>query len=105
MRRGEIWWANLPSPVGRRPVLLLSRDTAYQVRTSLTVAAITRTIRHIPVEVSLEAEDGMFEKCVVNLDESMTIPKSLLTEPITTLSSQKMALVDKAISFALDIDM
>jgi len=105
MRRGEIWWANLPSPVGRRPVLLLSRDTAYQVRTSLTVAAITRTIRHIPVEVSLEAEDSMPENSVVNLDEIMTIPKALLTEPITTLSSQKMALVDRAISFALDIDI
>ena len=105
MRRGEIWWANLPSPVGRRPVLLLSRDTAYQVRTSLTVAAITRTTRHIPVEVSLEAEDSMPENCVVNLDEIMTIPKLLLTEPITTLSSRKMALVGRAISFALDIDI
>ena len=105
MRRGEIWWANLPSPVGRRPVLLLSRDTAYQVRTSLTVAAITRTIRHIPVEVSLEVEDSMPENCVVNLDEIITIPKSLLTEPITTLSSQKMVLISRAISFALDLDI
>jgi len=105
MRRGEIWWVNLPSPVGRRPVLLLSRDTAYQVRISLTVAAITRTIRHIPVEVSLKSEDGMPENCVVNLDEIMTIPKSLLTEPITTLSRQKMALVGRAISFALDLDI
>jgi len=104
MHRGEIWWANLPLPVGKRPVLLLSRDAAYQVRTSITVAAITRTIRRIPVEVPLDVEDGMPEKCVVNLDDIMTIPKSLLGERITTLPRNKMALVDKAISFALELE-
>lgn len=104
MHRGEVWWAKLPSPVGRRPVLLLSRDMAYQVRTSITVGVITRTIRRIPVEVYLDVEDGMPEKCVVNLDDIMTIPKSLLSERITTLSHGKMALVAKAILFALDLE-
>ena len=104
MRRGEIWWASLPAPVGRRPVLLLSRDTAYAVRTAVTVAVITRTIRHIPVEVPLDVEDGMPENCVVNVDNIMTIPKSLLTERITVLSHDKIALVNRAISYALDID-
>jgi len=104
MRRGEIWWANLPAPVGRRPVLLLSRDAAYAVRTAVTVAVITRTIRHIPVEVPLDVEDGMPENCVVNVDSIMTIPKSLLTGRITVLSHDKIALVNRAILFALDID-
>jgi mRNA interferase MazF len=104
MRRGEIWWANLPAPAGRRPVLLLSRQAAYAVRTAVTVAAITRTIRHIPVEVPLDVEDGMPEECVVNVDSIMTIPKSLLAERITVLSHDKMALVNRAILFALDID-
>ena len=104
MHRGEVWWANLPPPAGRRPVLLLSRDVAYQVRTSITVGIITRTIRGIPIEVPLDIEDGMPEKCVVNLDDIMTIPKSLLNERITTLHRNKMALVAKAISFALDIE-
>ena len=104
MRRGEIWWAELPAPVGRRPVLLLSRDAAYEVRTSVTVATVTRTIRRIPVEISLGTEDGMQEKCIVNVDNIMTIPKSLLSERITVLSSDKMALVTRAILFALDLD-
>lgn len=104
MRRGEIWWANLPAPAGRRPVLLLSRDAAYEVRTSVTVAVVTRTTRDIPVEVPLGNEDGMPEKCVVNVDNIMTIPKSLLTDRITVLSHDKMALVDRAILFALNID-
>ena len=104
MHRGEVWWAKLPHPVGRRPVLLLSRDAAYQVRTSITVGIITRIIRRIPAEVPLDIEDGMPEKCVVNLDDIMTIPKSLLSERITTLSGNKMTLVAKAISFALGLE-
>lgn len=104
MRRGEIWWANLPSPIGRRPVLLISRDSAYKVRTSITAAVITRTIRHIPVEVVLDTEDAMAAKSVVNLDNIITIPKALLTERITELSSNKMAQVNSAILFALGIE-
>lgn len=103
MRRGEVWWAELPPPTGRRPVLLLSRDAAYSVRTSVTAAVITRTIRDIPVEVLLGQEDGMPIECVVNLDNILTMPKSRLTERITTLSAEKMTAVVKTIVFALDL--
>lgn len=103
MRRGEVWWAKLPPPVGRRPMLLLSRDAAYSVRTSVTVAAITRTIRNIPVEVPLGKEDGLPAQCVVNLDDILTIPKFRLTERITTLPAEKMTGVAKAVIFALGL--
>jgi len=84
---------------------LLSRDAAYRVRTSVNVAIITRTIGNIPVEVLLEPEDGMPAKCVVNLDDILTIPKSRLTERITALSAEKMTAVAKAIVFALDLNL
>jgi mRNA interferase MazF len=103
MHRGEIWWANLPPPIGKRPVLLLSRESAYQVRTSITVAVITRTVRSIPVEVVLGEEDGMPAKCVVNLDNILTIPKALLSERVTVLSDSRMASVARAIAFALSL--
>ncbi len=103
MRRGEVWWAELPQPTGRRPVVLLSRDAAYRVRTSVTVGMVTRTARTIPVEVPLGPEDGMPQQCVVNLDDILTIPKARLAERITTLSPQKMSAVAKAIIFALDL--
>lgn len=103
MRRGEVWWADLPAPMGRRPVLLLSRDAAYRVRTSVTVGLITRTIRSIPVEVPLDKEDCMPARCVVNLDDILTIPRSCLKERLTALSPQKMAAVSRAVSFALGL--
>jgi mRNA interferase MazF len=84
-------------------VLLLSRESAYQVRTSVTVAAITRTVRDIPVEVVLDEADGLPAKCVVNLDNILTIPKAILSQRITVLSDTTMALVAKGITFALDL--
>lgn len=104
MRRGEVWWASLPPPLGTRPALLLSRDTAYRVRTSITVAPLTRTMRGIPVEVALGPEDGMPAACVVNLDNIITVSKARLTERITTISSEKMSAVSRAVVFALDLE-
>jgi mRNA interferase MazF len=103
VRRGEVWWAELPPPVGRRPVVLLSRDVAYRVRTSITVGIVTRIARNIPVEVPLGPEDGLPQQCVANLDDILTIPKARLSERITALSPQKMAAVVRAITFALDL--
>ncbi|MDO8635303.1 MAG: type II toxin-antitoxin system PemK/MazF family toxin, partial [Dehalococcoidia bacterium] len=76
MRRGEVWWASLPAPFGKRPALMLSRDRAYNIRTSVTVAPVTRTIRGIPVEVPLGTEDGMPMTCAANLDDIITISKT-----------------------------
>ena len=103
MRRGEVWWARLPPPAGRRPVLLLSRDSAYRVRSAVTVAPLTRTARGIPVEVPLDRADGVPARCVVNLDDIATIPKASLEDVLTALSSDRMRQVDKAIRFALDL--
>lgn len=103
MKRGEVWWAELPEPVGKRPVLLLSRDAAYSVRTLATVAMITRTIRYIPSEVIIGKEDGMPVKSAINLDNILTIPMSSLTEVITELKPSKMKEVDRAIVFAIDL--
>lgn len=103
MQRGEVWWADLPKPVGRRPVLILSRDKAVQVREYVTIAEITRTIRDIPVEVSLNLEDGLPQPCVVNLDVINTIPKQVLVKFVSALNVNKMNKVEAALKFALDL--
>ena len=103
MRRGEVWWGQLPAPIGRRPVVLLSRDSAYQVRSAVTVAPVTRTIRNIPVEVQLDTSDGLPSRCVANLDDIATIPKTLIRKRIAVLSAEKMQEVEAAIRFALDL--
>jgi len=103
MKKGEIWWARLPPPAGRRPVLLLSRNEAYAVRTAVTVAPLTTTVRGIPVEVPLAEEDGVPRRCAVNLDSILTIPMAYLEERITRLSPAKLEEVHRALFFALDL--
>ena len=103
MKRGEVWWANLPKPVGRRAVVLLSRNTAYAVRASVTVAPVTRTVHDIPVEVPLGRQDGMPADGVINLDTILTIPKKNLDRNLTSLAPGKLALVERAIKFALEL--
>ncbi len=103
MRRGEVWWAELPAPSGRRPVLLLSRDEAYAIRSQITVAPVSTRIRNIPAEVLLGPQDGMPRASAVNLDSIATIAKASLRDQIASLSLQNMRAVDEAIHFALGL--
>ena len=104
MRRGEVWWAELPPPAGPRPVLLLSRDEAYRVRRLVTVAPLTTRIRRIPVEVPLGPADGLPKTCVANLDSLVTIPKARLDRRIASLGQSKLRAVEEALRFALGMD-
>ena len=54
-------------------------------------------------EVLLDQGDGMPTRCVVNLDDITTLPKSLIKERVTGLSAEKIQKIDEAIRFALDI--
>ncbi len=104
MRRGEIWWADLPAPAGRRPVVLVSRDEAYGVRELVTVVPITTRIRDIPVEIPLGREEGLPRRSVANADTITTIPKHVLHERAGVLSTQQIAQLDDAIRFALALE-
>ena len=104
MRRGEIWWAELNPPSGRRPVLLISRDTAYEKRALAIVAPVTTRVRNIAAEVHLTYRDGMPQNCVINLDTLVTISKDRLASRLTVLTPEKVKEVDAAIHFALGLD-
>jgi mRNA interferase MazF len=104
VRRGEVWWAELPPPFGRRPVVLLSRDEAYAIRNQVSVAPVTTRIRGIRSEVPLGPEQGLPKRCVANLDTIGTIPKVALRERIALLLPDKIQAVNSAIRFALGLD-
>jgi mRNA interferase MazF len=99
--RGEVWWFEEPE-IGRRPGLVMTRDSAIDVLTWLLVAPATRTIRQIPTEVSLDGEDGMPWPCAVTLDNVRPVRRSLLTERITSLHPGVMHRVCEAMKIAVD---
>ena len=105
MNRGEIRWYTFRLPDKRRPVLIMTRDSAIPVLTGITVAPLTTTIRDIPTEVVLSPEgDGVLETCAVNLDNLQTVPKANIGQLLTVLFPDKMQAVEKALCFALGID-
>ena len=104
MQRGDIWWAELGTGAGRRPVLLLSRNEAYAVRELVTIAPLTTRIRGIASEVPLGVENRVPKTCVVNLDVINTVAKTCLKEYITTLDVVYMRKIEEALCFSLGIE-
>ena len=102
MKQFEIRWAELPDPIGRRPVVLLTRTAAYEYLTRVVVAEVTTTIRAIPQEVALGRAEGMRQRCVANFDNVHVIPAKALRERIGTLAAKRHRDVKRALGYALD---
>ena len=101
MKQYEIWWAELPKPAGRRPVLLLSRDDAYGILNKFVAAEITTTVRHIPIEVELGVAEGMPQPCVANCDNLRTISKAHLEKRISRIPAKRIVEVKRAVGYSL----
>lgn len=101
MQRGEVRWFRFPRPDKRRPVLILTRDSALDFLGEVTVAPITSTIRDIPSEVVLTPGDGLQRDCAVNLDHVQTVARGQIGPLIAVLPPGRMEEVRKALLFAL----
>jgi len=102
--RGELWWCELPE-VGRRPVVLLSRDAAIPRLGRTLVGPCTTTIRGLPSEVRLEpGEDPIPLTSAVNLDSVESVSLGTLVERIGRLSDDRMRQVCAALDVAVACD-
>ena len=102
MRRGDVRWYAFAPPDKRRPVVILTRNSAIPLLTSITVAPITSNVRDIPTEVLLSPEgDAVLAPSAVNLDNLQTVSKAKIGALVTTLSAERMAEVEQALAFAL----
>ena len=101
MKQYEIWWANLPAPAGRRPVLLLTRDSGYEYLNKFVVVEITTTMRGIAEEVRLSRTEGLHKPCVANFDNLRTIPCSALVKKAGALAPERHVEVKRALGHAL----
>jgi mRNA interferase MazF len=101
---GDVCWYSFKPPDKKRPVLILTRDSAIAVLHSVTVAPITSTIRGIPTEVVLTRTDGLPSTCAANFDNLQTVPKRNIGDRISRLTMQKMKEAGAATSFALGFD-
>jgi mRNA interferase MazF len=101
LKRGEVWWAKVDK---RRPVVLVSRDEAYAVRSLVITAPATTTVRGYAVEVKVGRREGLRRGCVINCDWLVTLPKEDLLERAGALSASKLRQLDESLRFALGLD-
>ncbi len=100
--RGEVWWCE-PPEIGRRPVVLLSRDSAIAGRRRVLVAPCTTTVRGLPSEVELRPdEDPVPRPCVASLDSLESVSVGVLVERIGRLSDARMRELCEALAVAVD---
>lgn len=112
MRRGEIWWASLPDPVGsgpgfRRPLLIVSANSfnASHINT-VTAAVITSNLKlaDAPGNVRLPTRGtGLTTPSVVNVSQLITVDKSFLTKKIGQLMPRLLNTVDEGLRLALSL--
>jgi mRNA interferase MazF len=100
--RGEVWWCELPE-VGRRPVVVLSRDAAIPRLRRTLIGPCTTTIRGLPSEVVLEPDDDPVpRRSAVNLDSVESVSVGVLVQRLGRLSDQRMEQVCEALAVAVD---
>lgn len=110
MKRGEVWWANLPEPAGsepgfRRPVLIVQADEFNRSRIRTVIAAaITSNVAlaAAPGNVALSKKSvGLDRESVVNVSQIITLDKTFLTERIGRLTERKLRAVEDGLRLVL----
>ena len=112
MRRGEVWWASLPTPTGsgpghRRPVVVIQSDPFNRSRIStVVVVAVTSNLRlaDAPGNVMLEQNvSGLPRDSVINVSQILTVDKSLLTERVGPLPPEIVTSVESGLRLVLGL--
>lgn len=107
MKRGEVWWGSLPSPMGRRPVLVVQSNSFNSSRIgTVVVCLITSNLsaQDAPGNVRLpEGEAGLTRPSVVNVSQVLTFDRARLAERMGKLSELSQQRVDAGLRLVLEL--
>ncbi|MGH3471182.1 MAG: type II toxin-antitoxin system PemK/MazF family toxin [Nocardioidaceae bacterium] len=102
--RGEVWWCEL-ADVGRRPVVILSRDPAIPRLRRTLIGPCTTTVRGLASEVVLEpGDDPVPRRCAVNLDSVESVSVAVLVQRLGRLADDRMWQICAALAVAVDCE-
>ena len=102
--RGDVRLYQFSPPDKKRPVVVLTRDSAVPYLSTVTVAPVTTAIRGVPSEVLLTEDDGMKTHCAVNLHNVVTVTQNRLGKRVAQLSSLRMTEICAALRFSIGCD-
>lgn len=112
MKRGEVWWADLPAPSGsepgfRRPVVILQSDDFNRSRINTVVAAAITSntkLAKAPGNVLLTRRNvNLGRESVVNVSQIVTLDKTFLSERVGKLPPAKLREVEEGVRLVLDL--
>lgn len=110
MKRGQIWWVELPEPTAsepgyRRPVIVVQSDAFNRSRINTVVAvAVTSNLKlaEAPGNVRLSArQSGLKKESVANVSQIITLDKRFLAEMVSQLDPKTMSRIDDGMRLAL----
>lgn len=104
INRGDVRLYQFAPPDKKRPVVVLTRETAVSYLATITVAPITTAIRGVPSEVLLTEDDGMKTHCAINLHNLVTVSQNRLGKRVGQLGAPRMAEICAALRFSLGCD-
>lgn len=103
--RGDVRLYQFAPPERKRPVVVLTRDSAISYLSTVTVAPITSAVRGVPSEVLLSEADGMQAVCAVNLHNAVTVSQQRLGRRVARLGALRMTQICSALRFSLGCDL
>jgi mRNA interferase MazF len=112
MKRGEVWWASLPDPVGsgpgfRRPVVVVQSNAFNDSRISTVIVAVITSdlaLAAAPGNVRVsKSESGLSKASVVNVSQILTLDRALLTSRIKAIPGKVMEQIDEGLQLVLEI--
>lgn len=104
LNRGEMWLLDRPRPDKRRRVLVIARPALIEVLNTVTVAAITSTLRGAPTEVALGVDEGLKGPSCVNLCHLFTVKQADLAQYVGSVGPAKLQAVCAALAVAVACD-
>jgi mRNA interferase MazF len=101
-QRGELWWCEQPE-IGRRPMVVLSRDSAIPRLRRVVVAPCSTRVRGLETEVVLEpGDDPVAERTAVHLDSVHNLSVGHFVDRMGRLSELRLRQVCAALAIAVD---
>jgi mRNA interferase MazF len=108
VKRGDLYRVAKPSvrdPKKSRVFVVVSRQLLIESRFSTVICAPIYSTHHgLSSQVPVGIDEGLKHESSIHCDELVSLPKSVLTDYIGSLSAEKVADLKRALRLALDVD-
>jgi mRNA interferase MazF len=107
MKRGElyrVYKGAKQDPKNYRVYVIVSRQTLINARFSTVICApVYTSYDGIATQVPVGVPDGLKHDCSIHCDELMSLPKTLLTDYVGKLATEKLKLLKISLLAALEL--